>query len=50
MEIIDSIWFTEHGSSKPIGLVLVNITHETKAYIGTGDGLSQLEAEHECCM
>ena len=43
MKIIDAIWFTEMGSSKPIGIVFgeTNIG-EREAYIGTGEGFNQI--------
>jgi hypothetical protein len=36
MKIVDSIWFTEMGEHRPIGIILVEneLTGERKAYIG----------------
>ena len=43
MKIIESIWFTEMGSMKPIGIVSVKDenTNEVKHYIGTGQGVDR---------
>lgn len=38
---IQSLWFTEMGATKPIGIVLVSNEFGDKAYIGTGYGFSQ---------
>lgn len=43
--VIDSIWFTEMGGSRPIGIVLINNGYEEKAYIGTGEGINQKDDE-----
>ena len=37
---LESVWFTEM-SPKPIGIVLINDGLEDRAYIGTGNGVSQ---------
>lgn len=43
MKILNAIWFTEHGSSRPIGIILGidENTKEHKAFIGTGNGVSE---------
>lgn len=43
MKILDTIWFTEMGSLRPIGIVIGEdeITGERKAYIGVGNGESE---------
>jgi len=38
MKILRSIWFTEAGSNKPIGVVIVETPQGQKSYIGTGNG------------
>ena len=49
MKIIDAIWFTEHASTRPIGIVIVEDEHtgKIKAYIGTGHGYDEgVDAYH----
>lgn len=42
IEILDSIWFTEMGSVRPIGIVRCQTNEgEIKYYIGTADGLNE---------
>ena len=43
MKIIDAIWFAECGSTRPIGIVMVEDEHtgKLKAYIGTGHGYDE---------
>ena len=42
MKILDSIWFTEMGSYKPIGIVAVQTEYDgIKYYIGTGYGVDR---------
>jgi len=35
MKILNAIWFTEMGTSKSIGVVIVEVEGEEHAYIGT---------------
>jgi len=44
MKVLGSTWFTPMGQ-QTIGIVIVDTGYETKAYIGTGQGLSQEEDE-----
>ncbi len=43
LKILNSVWFTEMGSTRPIGIILCEdlVTKEVKSFIGTGDGFSQ---------
>lgn len=43
MKVINSIWFTEMGSTKPIGIIVAEdeTTGERKAYVGTGKGIDE---------
>ena len=47
MKAIDAIWFTEMGSTDPIGIVLVEdeLTGEKKAYIGKSQGFGGEECD-----
>ena len=40
-----SVWFTEWGTVKPIGIIIVCDPAPREAYIGTGDGMSQKDDE-----
>lgn len=49
MKIVDSIWFTEMGSSAPIGIVICKDENaeEAEAFIGTGYGINEsTDAKH----
>lgn len=49
MKVIDSIWYTQMGSTDTIGIVsgLDEITGQVKTYIGTARGISQQnDAQH----
>ena len=49
MKILNTTWFTELGSSKPIGIVVGEDenTGEIKAYIGTASGHNEeRDAKH----
>lgn len=44
MKIIDKIWFTEMGSTEPIGIVIIETeVGERKAYVGKGLGINEEE-------
>ena len=49
MKIINAFWFTECGSTRPIGIIIGedDITKERKAYIGSGYGFDEgVDAGH----
>lgn len=42
MMILKSIWFTEMGSRRPIGMIFYeNAEGEKQIFIGTGNGISE---------
>jgi len=42
MKILPPLWFTEQGSPRPIGIVIVEADDDTvQAFIGTGSGISE---------
>lgn len=46
MKVLSSIWFSEMGSVRPIGIVRIeNDYGEIKLYIGTGSGIDQKQDE-----
>ncbi len=48
-KIINTLWFTQMGQPSPIGIVICEdeISHKTKAYIGTGQGYDKgVDAGH----
>lgn len=47
MKVLGSVWFTEMGATRPIGVVVVDTGFEEKAYIGTGDGYAQSTDERK---
>lgn len=42
MKIVGACWFTEMGSNRPIGVVIVENEFERKAYIGTAYGINEM--------
>jgi hypothetical protein len=50
MEKIQSYWFTESMSEKPIGIIKVSNEHDVKYYIGTGWGTDIKEDEKKIIM
>lgn len=49
MKILNTLWFTEMGSPRPIGIVfgVDEVTGKHKAYIGTCSGMNEkLDADY----
>ena len=44
MKILNAMWFTEMGKSKPIGIVIVEMDGEQHAYIGTSEHDDELKS------
>jgi hypothetical protein len=44
MKILNAMWFTEMGKSKPIGIVIVEMDGEQQAYIGTSEHDDELKS------